>query len=609
MKNNSWLLVGLGNVGNEFKKTRHNVGFVFLDTLFPNAIWKKHPTYLFTEETIGSTKIIALKPQTMMNLSGRAVQEALATFQIPSDRLIVIADNVDLPFGTVKFNNRLSAGSHNGLKNIANHSPRGASIHIGVGRQNPLQKWVLSSFPVSEWKQLPTLFHAIKNHLKKVWNQPQKTLFATKLTPLKAASKAKQARKLVVAGAFFGDEGKGKVVDYYAEKFDIIARYAGGDNAGHTIKVQDQVYEFSILPVAMIRADKISFLGAGCLINLTQLCSELDNLIALKIHPGKLRIAARAHVILPYHLMLDQIQETQKAAQKIGTTKRGIGPCVSDKVNRIGIQIADFFAPKTLKTKLAHNLSLKNPLFPQPFQLEKLFTDLMCLFERIKPFVVDSAKFWVNNEEKSVLFEGAQGTLLDLNYGIYPFVTSTSPITWQASLGTLCNLQKAQLLGVFKAYVSRVGTGPLPTEIKSASLNELIAEKGHEYGTVTNRRRQIGWFDAVLARYAIRVNGFQQIALTLLDVLSVCEEIKICTHYLIDGKKYYLPPFIPSDWTKIEPQYISLSGWNQTDFSTVKKYLDLPVNARKYIEKLEQLLKLPVTFISIGKERTAAIKR
>lgn len=218
-------------------------------------------------------------------------------------------------------------------------------------------------------------------------------MFAQKITPLKTLAHQKAPRKLVVAGAFFGDEGKGKVVDYYAEKFDIIARFAGGDNAGHTIKVDEQVYEFSILPVAMIRANKISFLGAGCLINLAQLCSELAKLTALKIPPGQLRIAARAHVILPYHLMLDQIEEKQKGDNKIGTTKRGIGPAVSDRVNRIGIQIADFFAPETLKAKLAHNLVQKNPLFPTPFHLDTLLAKLMSDFEKIKPFVVDSAEF------------------------------------------------------------------------------------------------------------------------------------------------------------------------------------------------------------------------
>ena len=609
MKSNSWLLVGLGNVGGEFLNTRHNVGFAFVETFAASTPWQQGSNFAFVKRQIDSTPIIALQPQTMMNLSGDAVLAAMKKFKVASDHIIIVVDNVDLPFGTLKFNARLAAGSHNGLKHIAKIAPFAFSIHIGIGRQNPLKQWVLSPFKPAELKQLPSLFKKILNHLEQFWASDNKLPFTHRLASSKTATAAKAVRKLVITGAFFGDEGKGKVVDYYAEKFDIIARFAGGDNAGHTIVVGQQTYQFSLLPVAMIRADKISFLGAGCVLNLAQLVAELETLAALKIPLGKLQIAARAHVVFPYHLEIDASEETNKGSAQIGTTKRGIGPCVADRTNRIGIQLADFFDLPTLKTKLTANLVRKNPLLKQPLLLTEFLPPLLKVFAKIKPYIVDSAQFWAEHHDKSVLFEGAQGTLLDPIYGTYPYVTTTSPLTWQASLGTLAPLHKAQFCGVFKAYLTRVGQGPLPTEIADDDLNNQIAKRGHEYGTVTNRRRRIGWFDAVLARYAIRVNNFQQMALTLLDVLSGLEKIQICTHYLLDGKKLFLPPFVPSAWARVEPQYLTLSGWNQTDFKNVRNFHDLPLNAKRYVEKIEHLLGLPITLLSVGKDRAATLKR
>ncbi len=609
MKSNTWLIVGLGNIGDQFDQTRHNTGFEFLNWLVDNTSWTNHKHFVAKQFQLAHQNIIAIKPTTLMNLSGKAVKAACEMFKIKLSNVIIIADDVDFKLGQVKFNLSLNVGSHNGLKSIdAVLTNKIKSIHIGINRQTPLHSWVLTKFKPHELTLLQVTFPNIKQQLINFWSS--NIPFATKINQTSKVSDQKQSksRKMVVVGGLFGDEGKGKIVDYYASQFDIIARFAGGDNAGHTVKVDKQIFQFSILPVAMIRPDKISFLGAGCLINLTQLCFEINQLKQTISNIGQLRIAARAHIILPYHLLIDQQEESTKTA-KIGTTKRGIGPCAADRVNRIGIQVADLFDPILLKGKLNQNLKLKNPLLKTKLTVEKIFDQLMQEFAQIKPFVVDSVQFWHDNANKSILFEGAQGTLLDVQYGIYPFVTSTSPLTWQAGLGTGANIQKAQFLGVFKAYTTRVGTGPLPTTINDESLNDQIAKVGNEYGVVSKRRRRIGWFDAVLARYSIKINHFHQIAITLLDVLSVCDQIKICTHYLIDKQKFYFPPTTLSSWDKIEPQYITLSGWNQTDFSKIKSFHELPYNAQLYIRKIEELLKIRVAFISIGKERNATIVR
>ena len=611
MSNKPWIIVGLGNPGSNFHRTRHNTGFWFLDSLVPaQTVWQTAPHYTFCTLKIAEQNTILLKPQTMMNLSGIAVQAALKAFQADTDQLIVVCDNSDLGFGLAKTRNHLATSGHNGLKNIYKNLQEShiKTIHFGIGNQRPLYRWVLSRFTTFESQQLPNLFDLVKQHLINFWQTDAPFERKWDLQKPSVPKLRTRIRRLVVVGGQFGDEGKGKIVDYYAAQFGVVARFSGGDNAGHTVKITDQTYHFSILPVAMLRADKTSFLGPGCLINLTKLCAELRFLQQSQIPPGKLRIAARAHLILPYHLLLDQNEEAKRATP-LGTTKRGIGPCMADKVNRLGIQVLDLFDPATVRAKLARNLQLKNPLIKTPLKLEPLLTSLMECFAQIRPLVVDSVDFWMEHSDQNVLFEGAQGTLLDVQYGLYPFVTSTPTITWQAGLGTIHNVQKATFLGVFKSYISRVGAGPLPTLITDRQIHKALVQTGHEYGVVTQRERRLGWFDAVLARYAIKVNNFHQIALTLLDVLAVCDRIKICTHYLIRGKRYDYPPIQPALWTEIEPQYTVLSGWNQTDFRKITSYEQLPQNAKNYVSKIEQLLAIPVVLVSIGKERQATLKR
>lgn len=416
---------------------------------------------------------------------------------------------------------------------------------------------------------------------------------------------------LVVVGGQWGDEGKGKIVDYLSNKqFDIICRFSGGDNAGHTIVIDEEKHKFSLLPVSVIQENKISIIGSGCLVNLKTLIKELDNVI--KINPKvKLWISEKVHLIFPFHILEDKAEEYKKnKEEKIGTTQRGIGPCSKDRTSRIGIQIGEMFDKEHFKKRLKNIVNYKNLILSKLYG-EKYFTnyDLILkewleLFEKIKNRIINVNEFLNKNKNKNILFEGAQGTMLDPQFGFYPFVTSTPTTYWGAGLGSEIKFDNLETLGIFKSYSTRVGTGPMPTEFKN-EISEKIVKIGNEFGTVTGRKRRIGWFDVVIAKYSVQINGFKKISLMLLDVLTGISKIKICTSYKMDGKEYNSPIFFTKG-KKIECEYIELNGWSE-DITNIKEYKKLPLNARKYIEKIEELLNVKISFISVGPERKQII--
>ncbi|WP_243355151.1 adenylosuccinate synthase [Bacillus litorisediminis] len=414
---------------------------------------------------------------------------------------------------------------------------------------------------------------------------------------------------VVVVGTQWGDEGKGKITDFLSENAEVIARYQGGNNAGHTIRFNGTTYKLHLIPSGIFYKEKICVIGNGMVVDPKALVKELAYLHEQGVTTDNLRISNRAHVILPYHLKLDEVEEERKGANKIGTTKKGIGPAYMDKAARIGIRIADLLDKAEFKQKLSHNLNEKNRLLEkfyevEGFQLEDILDEYYEYGQQIKQYVCDTSV--VLNDAldagKRVLFEGAQGVMLDIDQGTYPFVTSSNPVAGGVTIGSGVGPTKIDhVVGVSKAYTTRVGDGPFPTELKN-EIGDQIREVGREYGTTTGRPRRVGWFDSVVVRHARRVSGITDLSLNSIDVLTGIETLKICVAYKYKGEIINEFPASLKILAECEPVYEELPGWKE-DITGCKTLDDLPVNARHYIERVSQLTGIPISIFSVGPDR------
>ncbi|MCM8804833.1 MAG: adenylosuccinate synthase [Candidatus Omnitrophica bacterium] len=420
----------------------------------------------------------------------------------------------------------------------------------------------------------------------------------------------------VVIGTQWGDEGKGKVIDYLAENVDIIARYQGGANAGHTVVVNDKKFIFHLIPSGILYPNKICVIGNGVVIDPVSLFEEIEYLEKSGIDvEKKLFISENAHITLPYHKLLDQIEDKFRGKGKLGTTGRGIGTTYTDKFARIGIRVIDFVDEDVFMEKLKIALELKNYLFKEYYKEEilspeKIFKEYEIYRKEIKKFVINTSLYL--NEEiekgKKVLAEGAQGTFLDIDFGTYPYVTASNPIAGGACIGLGISPKKIKkIIGVAKAYTTRVGMGPFPTEIKD-QIGEKLRKIGDEFGATTGRPRRCGWFDAIIVKFAGIINGIDEIVLTKLDVLTGFKNIKIGIGYKYNNKVINEYPFNSKIFSNCEVIYDEVDGWDE-DISKVKKYNDLPENAKRYIEKIEEKIGIRITKISTGSSRNQTIER
>ncbi|HYG12018.1 MAG TPA: adenylosuccinate synthase, partial [Pyrinomonadaceae bacterium] len=404
------------------------------------------------------------------------------------------------------------------------------------------------------------------------------------------------SKVIVVIGAQWGDEGKGKIVDLLAERFDIVSRYQGGHNAGHSVYVGERAFVLHLIPSGIIHSGKTCVLGNGMVIDPKAFFEEADRLAAqgLEVTPERVLVSSRAHLILPYHRALDHTSEERLGNERVGTTLRGIGPAYEDKAGRRGIRVADALVPEVLRARIERNLEDANRIIEayggQALDVEEVFTDTSRLVARLAPFISDTTHFLnrAAREGRSILIEGAQATLLDVDHGTYPFVTSSSTTAGGASIGTgLAPHRITGVLGIVRTYTTRVGEGPFPTEMLEGEeeIGQLIRERGREYGASTGRPRRCGWFDAFATRYAAEINGFTSVALTKLDVLDALREIKVCTGYRLDGRQVESFPAVSQDLRRAEPVYETLPGWN-TSTEGITEMSKLPPNARAYVEYL-----------------------
>ncbi|NSL52380.1 adenylosuccinate synthase [Calidifontibacillus erzurumensis] len=415
---------------------------------------------------------------------------------------------------------------------------------------------------------------------------------------------------VVVVGAQWGDEGKGKITDYLSQNAEVVARYQGGNNAGHTIVFGGKKYKLHLIPSGIFFKDKICVIGNGMVIDPKALVKELEYLHNEGVSTENLRISNRAHVILPYHIKLDELAEESKGANKIGTTKKGIGPAYMDKAARIGIRIADLLDREEFERKLSINLKEKNQIFEklynvEGFKLEDILDEYYNYGQQFAKYVCDTSVVLNNalDEGRRVLFEGAQGVMLDIDQGTYPFVTSSNPVAGGVTIGSGVGPTKINhVVGVCKAYTTRVGDGPFPTELHD-EIGHQIREVGREYGTTTGRPRRVGWFDSVVVRHARRVSGITDLSLNSIDVLTGIETIKICVAYKYKGEILEEFPASLKVLSECEPVYEEMPGWTE-DISGVKKLDELPANARHYVERISQLTGIPLSIFSVGPDRS-----
>ena len=419
---------------------------------------------------------------------------------------------------------------------------------------------------------------------------------------------------VVVVGSQWGDEGKGKIVDWLSVRADVVARFQGGHNAGHTLVINGDVYKLSLLPSGIVRPGKLSVIGNGVVVDPWALLREIETLRGqgVTISPDNLKIAENATLILPLHQELDSAREASNSGVKIGTTKRGIGPAYEDKVGRRALRVADLADPGSLMGKienlLGHHNAIRRGLSLPEFEAQPLFDKLTEVAPHITPY---AAPVWrlldqARRAGQRILFEGAQGTLLDIDHGTYPYVTSSNTIAGQAAIGTGIGPSALNhVLGITKAYTTRVGEGPFPTEQDNED-GQRLGERGHEFGTVTGRKRRCGWFDAVLVRQVVRTAGINGIALTKLDVLDGFDEIKICVGYKLDGQDIDYLPVNAAEQARIEPIYETLEGWSETSYGA-RSWADLPANAVRYVRHIEELIGAPVTMLSTSPERDDTI--
>jgi len=418
---------------------------------------------------------------------------------------------------------------------------------------------------------------------------------------------------IVLLGAQWGDEGKGKATDLLGGSVDYVVRYQGGNNAGHTVVVGDEKYALHLLPSGILTPDCIPVIGNGVVVDPAVLMDEIAGLEARGVDTSKLLISANAHLITPYHVTLDKVNERFLGKAKIGTTGRGIGPTYADKVARLGIRVQDLFDEKILHQKVESALDSKNQQLVKVFNRRAMSIDettahLLAYADALRPFVADTSLVLNNalDAGKVVLLEGGQGTLLDVDHGTYPFVTSSNPTAGGACSGSGIGPTKiTRVIGIVKAYTTRVGSGPFPTELLDHD-GEQLREIGHERGTTTGRNRRCGWYDAVVARYATRINGLTDFFLTKLDVLSAWDEIPVCVAYDIDGERVEELPTTQTDFHHAQPIYEMLPGW-KTDITAARELSDLPPNAQAYVRYLEDISGAPISAIGVGPARDATI--
>lgn len=419
---------------------------------------------------------------------------------------------------------------------------------------------------------------------------------------------------VVVVGSQWGDEGKGKIVDWLSSRADVVVRFQGGHNAGHTLVVDGETYKLSLLPSGIVRGGKLSVIGNGVVLNPWAFLDEMERIKGqgVKINPELLQISESVSLILPIHSELDGIRENRADGIKIGTTKRGIGPAYEDKVARRAIRACDLADPDHLMARvenlLHHHNALRKGLGHPPYDAQELFDSLMEVAPKILPFVAPTWKTLDNavQAEKRILFEGAQGAMLDIDHGTYPFVTSSNTIAGQAAAGSGMGPGALNyVLGITKAYTTRVGEGPFPTELDD-DIGRRLGERGHEFGTVTGRQRRCGWFDACMVKQAVTIGGITGIALTKLDVLDGLEEIKICTAYRLNGKVVRHLPAGITNQAAVEPIYESMPGWSGSTRGA-RSWADLPAEAVKYVRHVEELIGCPVSMVSTSPEREDVI--
>ena len=417
----------------------------------------------------------------------------------------------------------------------------------------------------------------------------------------------------VVLGAQWGDEGKGKVTDFFASTADYVVRFQGGNNAGHTIVVGEDKLALSLTPSGVLYPECTPVIGSGCVIDLGFLKQELEMLKEKNISTEKLVISPNAHVIMPYHKLLDELIEESLGENKIGTTKKGIGPCYADKIQRKGIRVQDLlnknnFSEKVKKNIEEVNLTLTKIYNQPPLIAEEIINEFDAYVDTVSEHVADTSLLIANaiKNNKSILFEGAQGTLLDIDHGTYPFVTSSNTSSGNAAIGSGVGPKNLdRIVGVTKAYISRVGSGPFLTEQEN-EIGDYLIEKGAEFGVVTGRRRRCGWLDLISLKYSVRVNSLTELFITKLDVLSGLEELKLCVGYKNSKEVLTDYPYDQNILNTAEPIYETLDGWTD-DISSIKNFEDLPKNAQIYIKAIEDFIEVPITFISVGPERTENI--
>ena len=418
---------------------------------------------------------------------------------------------------------------------------------------------------------------------------------------------------VVITGTQWGDEGKGKIVDYLAQQAETVVRFQGGSNAGHTVMVDGEDYKLRLLPSGILYKGTHNIIANGVVVDPKVMLQEMDAMEARGIDVSGIRLSDRAHVVLPYHRLMDGLEDEQKGEGKIGTTKNGIGPCYIDRDDRIGIRVCEWMDPETFAEKLKVNLARKNRELQalyghEPLDFDEIYKEYLGYADRLRPYVCDAITL-LNDEidaGRKVLFEGAQATMLDIDYGTYPYCTASHPISGGVAVGAGVSPKKiGKVFGVVKAYCTRVGEGPFPTE----QLNEIgdkLREKGHEYGVVTGRPRRTGWLDAVVVRYAGVISGIDYMAITRLDILDSFDEIKMCVGYKYKGEILKLVPASLKTVAECEPVYETFEGW-KTDISGIRKYEDLPEKARKYVERMAEVTGIDVGIVSVGPNRDQTI--
>ncbi len=418
---------------------------------------------------------------------------------------------------------------------------------------------------------------------------------------------------VIVIGAQWGDEGKGKITDLLSKSANVVVRYQGGVNAGHTVVVNGQTFKLHLIPSGILYPDTQCIIGSGTVIDPRTLLAEIDQLHTLNIPTDHLFISETAHVTMPYHRLFDEASEQQRGTYRLGTTGRGIGPTYADKSERNGIRVIDLMHLERLEEKIRWTIAQKNTILEKLYDLDPLDPDEVIAeyagyAERLRPYVVDSSLQLYNavKQRQNILFEGAQGTLLDLDHGTYPYVTSSNPVAGGACIGAgIGPTMIDRVIGVAKAYTTRVGEGPFPTEL-DGDVGQLLCDRGAEFGTTTGRKRRCGWFDAVIGRYAVRINGMDCLAITKLDVLDDLDEINVCIAYDIEGERCEAFPTNSHRLSRCQPIYQTLPGWKQST-ANCRSLDDLPKAALQYLKFLAELMEVPIAIVSVGPSRDQTI--